>query len=90
VIDPTLGNWARDEDLNANGGVILWTDDSSHEEGGVPEEITSRFPRAVLRESVDVAYLMLQPDVPKIRLRIAVVPPPGRLRMAAVEASAQF
>lgn len=86
VIDPALGHWARDEDLNARGGVALWTWKAGEDRDGVPVDIARRFPRARLGGAVELHYLLRNPDAPRVRVGVAVVAPRGELRMAAGDA----
>jgi hypothetical protein len=83
VVDPGLGQWARDEDVNARGGVVLWRGDSSEDGDDMPADVRRRFPRARSGGTVELPYLMRNPDTPRLRVGIAIVAPRGDLRMAA-------
>ena len=85
VVDPQLGRWARDEDINVQGGVAIWLWNGADERGGVPADIADRFPRARLVESATLPYLMLNPAVPPLHVGIAVVDPRDDFHTAADE-----
>lgn len=83
VVDPAMGQWARDEDLNTRGGVVIWKADSSDGRGGIPADVRRRFPGARFRGMLDLPYLMRHPDAPHVHVGVAVVAPAGSMRMAA-------
>lgn len=85
VVDPLLGRWACDDDVNVHGGVTIWLRNGAGDQDRVPEDIARRFPRARLVETVDLPYHMLHPAVPLLRVGIAIVDPRGELRTAANE-----
>lgn len=87
VIDPELGRWARDEDMNARGGVVLWAQPADAGPEEVPLEVQTRFPGARFRGQVELPYMMRHPDVPPVRLGVAVVVPADQPRMAAEPAA---
>jgi 4-amino-4-deoxy-L-arabinose transferase-like glycosyltransferase len=70
---PGATPWARDEDLNAWGGVILW--DAGRKGDALPALFRERFPGAVALSPVELPYhaaACLQP----LRIGIAFVAPP--------------
>lgn len=83
VIDPRLGRWARDEQLNAQGGIVVWKLERTADADTIPAEIRRRFPRARSRGAVDLRYVMQHPQVPSVTLGVAVVEPRGVGRLAA-------
>lgn len=87
VVDPALGHWAHDADMNVHGGIVVWTRKADEAADGVPEEIKHRFPGAAFRGFVDLPYQMLHPEAPHVHVGIAVVAPQRGLRMAAEPAT---
>ena len=75
------GTWSRDEDVNAQGGLILWQlpdDANSQGETGtppVPDYVALRFPRAeVLPEILTLRY-QTGASIPPVKIGAAVIPP---------------
>lgn len=83
VIDPELGRWARDDDMNDHGGVVLWAQPADAAPDDIPADVRSRFPDARFRGLVELPYMMLHPDVQPVRMGVAVVVPTDRPRLAA-------
>ena len=67
------GTWAKDDDLNQKGGMILW--ESTALESGMPEHFRRRFPRAeALPEILELPY-KTEAKIPPLRIGIAIIPP---------------
>lgn len=85
-VKPT-GTWSKDEDVNEQGGILLWQlphDADAHDEpdeaavASVPEFVALRFPHAeVLPEILTLRY-QTGANVPPVKIGVAVIPPNDR------------
>lgn len=72
-----IGDWAKDEDLNRSGGIILWEKADGDPVNDVIPEVRERFPNAVFKKDLTLKYQQKNPDVPPQYVGVAVVAPQG-------------
>lgn len=74
IITP-IGNWAKDEDLNRSGGIILWEKAADDPLNDVIPEVKERFPNAIFKKDLALKYQQKNPKVPLLKVGVAVVAP---------------
>lgn len=69
------GFWVFDEDLDRDGGIIVWKSGSGLSPDDVPEYLNRRFPRAeVSPETLTIPWLT-RAEIDPLRIRYAIIPP---------------
>ncbi|MCF0234574.1 MAG: glycosyltransferase family 39 protein [Thermoguttaceae bacterium] len=71
--DASLGPWASDDDLNREGGVLVWLDDAAAPE--TPKSMQNRFPRAEFVATLNLPYRNHNPRTPRAVVGVSFVPP---------------
>ncbi|MDD3586692.1 MAG: glycosyltransferase family 39 protein [Thermoguttaceae bacterium] len=69
------GFWVFDEDLDRDGGMIVWKSGTGQPPDDVPEYLKRRFPRAVVAPDTLSIPWLTKADIEPLNLRYAIIEP---------------